>query len=451
MPGALPIATFSPGLQVAALAALIVIIQALSSLGAAGVAAVAVLSVLSMTFGNLVALRQNDVVRLLAWSTIAQAGWIALPWSARRRQPPAPPSSHLSAYVVATVLAFSVVVAVVARYGQVRSGAAAQIPGAGIADLSGGLASGRMIGSYSGLLRRSAFLGGGLALALTSLAGIPPGLLGLVAKVGALRPVAAEGWWVLAVRRGQRRPRVAVYFRWFRVLLADDPAGVTPGPGGPTERRSGGRDRVGAAARAVGHAGVADQPARLILRAFCGSARSGTSVHCGVGPDMHQHFNGLKTALLLGGIFGLLLAIGGLIAGSTRNSTFIWVFALIGIGTTAYGYWNSDKLAIRAMQAYPVSEAQAPQLYRIVRELSTRAGKPMPRLYLPTQAPNAFATGRNPRTPPSAAPRASSGCSTSASCAASSATSSCTSTTATSSPARLPPRSPVSSPRWRRC
>ena len=138
---------------------------------------------------------------------------------------------YLSAYVVATVLAFSVVVAVVARYGQVRSGAAAQIPGAGIADLSGGLASGRMIGSYSGLLRRSAFLGGGLALALTSLAGIPPGLLGLVAKVGALRPVLAEGWWVLAVLVAVNVVLgVAVYFRWFRVLLADDPAGFTPGP-----------------------------------------------------------------------------------------------------------------------------------------------------------------------------------------------------------------------------
>jgi heat shock protein HtpX len=112
---------------------------------------------------------------------------------------------------------------------------------------------------------------------------------------------------------------------------------------------------------------------------------------------MHNHLNGLKTAALLGAIFALLLAIGGAIAGGTGNSAFIWIFALIGVGTTAYGYWNSDKLAIRAMHAYPVSEAQAPAMYRIVRELSTAAGKPMPRLYIsPTAAPNAFATGRNP-------------------------------------------------------
>lgn len=112
---------------------------------------------------------------------------------------------------------------------------------------------------------------------------------------------------------------------------------------------------------------------------------------------MHHHFNGLKTAGLFAAIFALLLAIGGLIAGATGSSAFIWIFALIGVGTTAYGYWNSDKLAIRAMRAFPVTEAQAPAMHRIVRELSTTAGKPMPKLYVsPTQSPNAFATGRNP-------------------------------------------------------
>ncbi|WP_256793493.1 zinc metalloprotease HtpX [Terrabacter sp. Ter38] len=108
---------------------------------------------------------------------------------------------------------------------------------------------------------------------------------------------------------------------------------------------------------------------------------------------MHNHFNGLKTAALFGGIWALLLGIGALVGGGR----FIWFFALIGVAMTFYGYWNSDKLAIRAMHAYPVSEAQAPAMYRIVRDLSTAAGKPMPRLYIsPTQAPNAFATGRNP-------------------------------------------------------
>ncbi|GGL32647.1 zinc metalloprotease HtpX [Phycicoccus endophyticus] len=112
---------------------------------------------------------------------------------------------------------------------------------------------------------------------------------------------------------------------------------------------------------------------------------------------MHNHFNGLKTAGLLGGLWAILLVIGWFLAQGTGSSGFILLFALIGLATTAYGYWNSDKLAIRAMHAYPVTEAQAPQMYRIVRELSTRASQPMPRLYVsPTQAPNAFATGRNP-------------------------------------------------------
>ena len=113
---------------------------------------------------------------------------------------------------------------------------------------------------------------------------------------------------------------------------------------------------------------------------------------------MHKHYNGLKTAALFGAIWAVLLAMGWLVAAQTRNSSFIIIFGLIGVATTFYSYWNSDKLAIRAMHAYPVSEAEAPEMYRIVRELSTAAGQPMPRLFIsPTEAPNAFATGRNPQ------------------------------------------------------
>lgn len=111
-----------------------------------------------------------------------------------------------------------------------------------------------------------------------------------------------------------------------------------------------------------------------------------------------QNLNGVKTAALLGGMFAVLLAIGGLISAGTGSPVWIWVFALFGVATTAYGYWNSDKIAIRSMQAYEVTPEQQPEMYRIVHELSTRAGQPMPRLYVsPTASPNAFATGRNPQ------------------------------------------------------
>ena len=113
---------------------------------------------------------------------------------------------------------------------------------------------------------------------------------------------------------------------------------------------------------------------------------------------MHQHHNGLKTAALFGVLWAVLLAFGALMASSMRSAAPIWIMALVGVATTAYGYWNSDKIAIRSMRAYPVTEAQAPQLYQIVRELSATAQQPMPRIYLsPTMAPNAFATGRNPQ------------------------------------------------------
>ena len=108
---------------------------------------------------------------------------------------------------------------------------------------------------------------------------------------------------------------------------------------------------------------------------------------------MHSHHNGLKTAALLGLLTALILGLGYWLGGSGGL-----VFAVvISLAINAGSYFFSDKLALRAMRAQPVSEAEFPALYQIVRELATSAGQPMPRLYVsPSMQPNAFATGRNP-------------------------------------------------------
>ena len=102
--------------------------------------------------------------------------------------------------------------------------------------------------------------------------------------------------------------------------------------------------------------------------------------------------NTLKTGLLLGALTGLLMLIGGWFGG--QNGVVIaFLFAMaMNFGS----YWFSDKIVLRMYHAQPVSESEAPELYRMVKDLALRASMPMPRVYIiPEETPNAFATGRN--------------------------------------------------------
>ena len=103
---------------------------------------------------------------------------------------------------------------------------------------------------------------------------------------------------------------------------------------------------------------------------------------------------GIRTTILLATLSGLLVAIGYLIGGASAALGFLFLAALLNMGS----YFFSDKIALTMSRAKPISESEAPRLYQIVRELCTRAGLPMPRIYMiPVDQPNAFATGRNPK------------------------------------------------------
>src|SRR3954470_19541580 len=101
----------------------------------------------------------------------------------------------------------------------------------------------------------------------------------------------------------------------------------------------------------------------------------------------------LKTVLLLSVLGGILVGAGYLIGGPSTALVFLFIAVIINMGS----WFFSDKIALAASRAKPVSEEEDPRLYQMVRDLTTRAGLPMPKLYvIPQEQPNAFATGRNP-------------------------------------------------------
>ena len=103
--------------------------------------------------------------------------------------------------------------------------------------------------------------------------------------------------------------------------------------------------------------------------------------------------NTMKAWLLMGALTILMVTMGGAFGGQSGAL----IFFLIAMGMNFFGYFYSDKMAIKMTGSYPITEAEAPELYAMVRKLTQRARMPMPKLYIqPSDQPNAFATGRNP-------------------------------------------------------
>jgi len=108
--------------------------------------------------------------------------------------------------------------------------------------------------------------------------------------------------------------------------------------------------------------------------------------------------NTMKTLLFMGVLTALLLLVGDVLGkryfGGSANGMLFFLFIAVAINFASY--WWSDKIVLKVTRSRPVTEQEAPWLYRIVRELTQKSGMPMPRLYvMPAPQPNAFATGRN--------------------------------------------------------
>src|SRR5438270_4499179 len=101
----------------------------------------------------------------------------------------------------------------------------------------------------------------------------------------------------------------------------------------------------------------------------------------------------MRTAVLLAAMTALFLLVGALLGGRAG----MMIALIFAVGTNLFAYWNSDRMALSAVDAREVDYAQAPDLVALVCDLSARAGLPMPRVFLvDSPQPNAFATGRDP-------------------------------------------------------
>lgn len=192
--------------KVGALGAMLVLLRAASSLGSSALVPVGIAALISMTLGNIMALRSEGMLRFMAWSTVSQAGWVVMPLTVVSGGSVAAAASYLTLYAVGTIAVFVVMAAL--------ESADARAP------LPSGRAHDVPLSSMRGLFRSHPLLAGTMALGLLSLAGLPPSIVGVVAKIVALKPVVFGGvWWLVIPALVNATLGVAVYLRWIMTMM----------------------------------------------------------------------------------------------------------------------------------------------------------------------------------------------------------------------------------------
>lgn len=186
--------------KVAAVGGLLVLVQAVTGAGVSAVGvALGVVAALSLTLGHVIALVQRDSVGLLAWSSVAQGGWVVLPLATLAPGATSLAVGYLVIYLLATMALWIVIVAL------------ANDPAR---------PDGTSLHWMRGILRRQPALGLAMLFALLTLAGLPPAVAGLLAKIGVISPVAAQSFWWLAIVAAINVPLgLAVYLRWAWLIL----------------------------------------------------------------------------------------------------------------------------------------------------------------------------------------------------------------------------------------